>query len=257
MAEKIKAKAGRHGQALSVWMAALLLFISIFLTAPLSVRAQEADSRTGSLHITASYEADTGRTGQTQDRPVSGMAIRLYRTADLVEKDGSWIYESTKSFSSIPVSYNQMTASQSASAAKKLAQTAADLKPDAQGVTGSDGTLTLDGLAPGMYLAVQKDRTGNVIMDPCLWQLPQPVLDEKTGAVSLQYQAQVRPKTQALTSGRKDTPPSRTHKTPTSRKTAVKTGDPSSSPLPYMISAAAALAAVILLIVQKRREGQE
>ena len=34
MAEKIKAKAGRHGQALSVWMAALLLFISIFLTAP-------------------------------------------------------------------------------------------------------------------------------------------------------------------------------------------------------------------------------
>ena len=185
MAQYNKTKSGRR-QKLCAFLAAFVLFLSSFLIAPFSARAQAAGSQTGSLQITVTYEADTGKTGETEDKPAAGMKISLYRTADLVKKSGSFSYQPDEDFSSVSVSYEKMTASQSGAAAKKLAQAAEGVKPDEQGVTGSDGTLSFSNLEPGIYLAVQEGETGNVTMAPCLWQVPQPQVNKKTGAVSWQ-----------------------------------------------------------------------
>ena len=241
---EVFAKPGRRGQAACVFMATLFLLAVLFLAAPFPAWAQEADSRTGSLRILAFYQRDTGKTGKSEDIPAAGMRIRLYRTADLVRVSGAWSYQPVQAYSSVSVSYEKMTASQSSAAAKKLASVASRRRPDAEGVIGSNGALSLSGLAPGIYLAVQVGKTGKVVMAPCLWQVPEPRVNAGNGAVSWKYELEVRPKLEAVKQYHH-------HK----KKTIVKTGDPSPSLLPYMISMAASSAAVILLLLRKRNNG--
>ena len=252
------------------FLAALLLAL-LCLPAGFAHPVFGADERgeTCRLTIKAMYEEDSGKAGVAVSKPASGMRIRLWRTADLVEDSDGWTYKPVDAFASVPVSYKDMTASESARAARQLAAAAGN-NPDAEGLTGSDGQLSFDSLKPGIYLAVQVQGNGKVRMDPCLWQVPMPEYDSKTGKVSWIYDVEVMPKTDRVvpekhenhtkhvTHGKtSSTPgnPAQKKEAKTSHAGQAKTGD-TAPILPYAIAAGAALG-VMILVGKGRKEGKE
>lgn len=236
---------------------AALLFALLCLPAGLAspVFAEET-GESCRLTICAMYEEDSGKAGTAVSKPVSGMRIRLWRTADLIENAGSWSYKPVAAFASVQVSYEGMTASESIDAAKKLMAVAPSI-PDAEGVTGSDGHLFFDNLKTGIYLAVQVKGNEKFRMDPCLWQIPIPESDSETGEVRWTYDVEVMPKIENHVTPT-PTPRNYPHKEPSKPLPAspVKTGDATPPLLPYAIACGAALVVLILIAGGRKRRNE-
>lgn len=241
---------------------AALLFALLCLSAGLaSPTFAEETGESCRLTICAMYEEDSGKAGAAVSKPVSGMRIRLWRTADLIENAGSWSYKPVAAFASVQVSYEKMTASESIDASKKLMAAARSI-PDAEGVTGSDGHLFFDNLKPGIYLAVQVKGNEKFRMDPCLWQIPMPESDSETGEVRWTYDVEVMPKTEEVSSENHvtpaPTPVNPPHKEPSKTPSAspVKTGDATPPLLPYAIACGAALVVLILIAGGRKKRNE-
>lgn len=262
----------RRGTRYPAAAAALLLLSLLVCVFPNSVRAgaEGTENRTGSLTITAEYEKKAEEGRDPVMAPVSGMRVRLYRTADLQESRGGYIYKPVGIFTSVSVSYQDMKASDSLRAARKLADAVAGSKPLAEGVTGSDGKVSFENLKAGMYLAVQVTEKDGPRMDPCLWQVPMP--DQSAGKNGWNYRVEVNPKTE-ITVPEKPQPPARPSNpakpTPHAGTAArqrnhggifhtglVRTSDLTRI-LPYAVSAAAALAALLLALARRRKTQNE
>ncbi|MCI7412451.1 Spy0128 family protein [Hornefia butyriciproducens] len=101
---------------------------------------------------------------KTVDRavPISGEELTLYKVANLKTKGGSAIYTSLPEFSSADINYDGMTAEQSESAAKALAELVkAKNLNGVKAVSDGAGNAAFTDLSHGMYLVLETGKTGN------------------------------------------------------------------------------------------------
>lgn len=125
----------------------------------MGVLASEADrmpdletGMKGSLKVTMNYTDPNLETDNVKVMP--DVQVKLAQVASLQVNGGSADYTLLDAYKSTGIELAGMTAEQSGIAAEKLAllATGSDVLTAA---TGSDGTVTFDGLEPGMYLVFQ------------------------------------------------------------------------------------------------------
>ena len=109
--------------------------------------------------------------------PISGEELTLYKVANLKTKGGSAIYTSVPEFSSADVNYDGMTAEQSGSAAKDLAEIVkAKNINGVKAVSNGAGNAAFTDLSHGMYLVLETGKTGKAKaysqMEPYLIMVP-------------------------------------------------------------------------------------
>lgn len=214
--------------------------------------------------------------------PVPGTTIDLYKVADLYVEGGNAQYTLVEPFTSLPIDFENMSASASLEAASKLDAFIATngIEPALSGATDSDGFYTFAGLTPGIYLGKQRTATDidgrvKVTMLPVLWLAPMYELNDTGDMYGWNYKCDAYPKESDIESiptptptntprpTRKPTPtitrrptatlrPTATPRTTTgsSRTTIVKTGD--NSPIMLYVVLLVAAAAVIGIIVRKK-----
>lgn len=143
----------------------LLIAAVLFGLMQITAYAKEVPdmSRTGSIQITM-------RRG---DRVVSGGSLTIHRVGDIFEDDGNYSFVLNESYADSGLSLADI---QSAELAKQLSQYAKTNRLEGTTKTiGDDGTVTFDGLEPGLYMLVQnRAASGYYAADPFLLGLPMP-----------------------------------------------------------------------------------
>lgn len=163
--------------------------------------------------------------------PVPGTTIDLYKVADLYVEGGNAQYTLVEPFTSLPIDFENMSASASLEAASKLDAFIAtnDIEPALSGATDSDGIYTFAGLTPGIYLGKQRTATDidgrvKVTMLPVLWLAPMYELNDTRDMYVWNYKCDAYPKESDIESI--PTP------TPTSTPTPTNTPRPTRKPTP-------------------------
>ena len=168
----------------------------------MGVVASEADrmpdldaGMTGSLKVTMTYMDPNLETDNVKIMP--NVQVKLAQVAGLQVNGGSADYTLLDAYKDTGIELAGMTASESASAAEKLAPlaTGSDILT---AVTDSNGIAMFDGLEPGMYLVFQ-DTDANTAyrvdaIATFLIAVPYPV--QATSGNSWQYAVEIQPKTE-------------------------------------------------------------
>lgn len=149
----------------------------------------------GSLKVTMTYTDPNSDTDNVKVMP--GVQVKLAQVAALEVNGGSADYTLLEEYKDTGIELAGMSASDSNEAAKTLAPLVpkTDIKTAA---TGTDGTVTFDGLEPGMYLVFQ-DTDANTAyrvdaIATFLAAVPLPVQAEEGN--NWKYDVEIYPKTQ-------------------------------------------------------------
>lgn len=178
----------------------MALLLCVVMTAGVCAHEVPDMSRTGS--VTASMKYNGGAVG--------GGTLTFYRAGDISENDGNYTFTLTESFAGSGLSLNNIS---DTSLAANLAQyAAANNLTGTTAAIGEDGTVSVNGLALGLYLVVQQEPAdGYEAVAPFLVSIP---MNENGTYI---YDVNVEPKLGALT------------RTPAQSTTAVSPGESSPS----------------------------
>lgn len=150
---------------------------------------------TGSLRVTMTYTDKNAETGNVKAMP--DVQVKLAQVAGLKVNRGSADYTLLDAYKNTGIKLAGMTASESNTAAEKLAPLAAEGSV-LTAVTDSNGVAAFDKLEPGMYLVFQ-DTNANAAYQveaiaPFLAAVPYPV--QSASGNSWQYSVETYPKTE-------------------------------------------------------------
>lgn len=157
------------------------------------------ESKTGTIRVTMLYN----------NQPVSGGTLSVYRVGDIHEDDGNYTFVLAEPFAASNVTWTEDTLGEP-EVAKALAEYAAknSIAADKTGTIGSDGKVTIDGLALGLYLVKQEQpAAGYQCAEPFLVTVP--YLEKETYL----YDVDATPKVEPLKVAPTDPPSSDTQTT--------------------------------------------
>lgn len=172
------------------------LLASLCMAAPEEQRMPALEEgKTGTLQVTMKYKDSNTNT----DRTMSGVEVKLAQVASVKNEGGFAEYTLLSAYESSKIKLDGLTASESNQAAETLALLA-DESSVKTAVSDSTGTVTFEGLEPGMYLVFQKEGANAAYLvddiSTFLVQVPYPQIQEQGNV--WQYQVEAYPKTELV-----------------------------------------------------------
>ena len=247
----------------------IALWISCLLpTGVMPVEAQAGEmpaedidpDREASLVCTLTY------TGEEETYPLKGARLDLYQVAELTVKGGAASYTLTDDFAESGLEFTGMTSSDSMKAAEKLAAIVKQkkLSPAASGTTNGNGEVSFSGLAPGVYLGVQKEpvTVGGKYKVTCgasLWLAPMYEMKDDESGYSWVYNMKVQPKAAPEIEEippEKPTPPPEKPKKPQNpgKPRRTRTGDETPVMFYAIMLGAAALCLFLVFMLDRKKK---
>lgn len=136
------------------------LLCSVMIMTAFAVEVPDYDRR-GTISVTMTY----------QEKAVAGGNLTIYRVADVVRDDGSYLFEYTADFAECEIPVEELSSSRIADELAKIAK-----KKSIKGITktiNSKGQITFSDVEIGLYLVVQsKAAPGYSAVTPFLVSVP-------------------------------------------------------------------------------------
>ena len=248
-------------------IACFMLILAVLLQADASLAYAASEEKTSfnmspidenkknSLEIKIAVMDEEGK-----DKPIEGVKMSIYRTADIEVKDGSVLYKPIAPFNQKPFIgddyYQSLT---SASLSKQAAKQLSGYIDQTEGfskITGANGLTSFTSIQAGMYLVVQAEENDNYTFDPFIISVPEPDMDhEVNGYKEWRYEVKAEPK---VVSPPKDpTTPTKPPKIPTDKPkkptTKPKTGDDTNFQFLLTLMGVSALGIACIVVVKRKK----